>query len=70
MSLPADSGLGALNEMVASITPVENQSRNLRPVLRKLRRGFVVLVDGRDVINGWVSSVDNFVTSHTSDPAA
>jgi uncharacterized phage infection (PIP) family protein YhgE len=61
----ADSGLGALNEMVASITPVENQSRNLRPVLRKLRRGLVVLVDGRDVINGWVSSVDNFVTSQS-----
>jgi len=60
----ADSGLGALLTLVETIASVENQSRNLRPVLRKLRRGFTVLLDGRDVINSWVSSVEKFLTLH------
>ncbi|MBN9109619.1 MAG: TIR domain-containing protein [Pseudonocardia sp.] len=51
----ANEGLGALQGMVDAIAGVENQSRSLRPVLRKLRLGLTVLIDGRDVMNSWVA---------------
>ena len=64
LATAADAGLGALDQMVNVIASVENQSRNLRPVLRKLRQGLTVLLDGREVINGWVSKVEYFLQSH------
>ena len=60
----ANQGLGSLDQMTQAIGPVENQSRNLRPVLRKIRRGLTVLTDGRDVINSWVLSIDDVLNEY------
>ena len=62
LSASADEGLGSLQAMIDSISAVENQSRNSRPVFRKLRRGLAVLLDGRSVIRGWVALADDFET--------
>lgn len=61
LAASAKTGLGSLGVMVDSIGSVENQSRNLRPVLRKLRRSFTVLMDGQEVINSWGSSADEIL---------
>jgi TIR domain len=63
----ADEGLGALSGMVDSINSVEDQSRNIRPILRRMRRGLTVLADGRNVINGWVVSVDCVLDKYAPD---
>lgn len=66
LAVASREGLGALEQMVTAIAPVESQSRNLRPVLRKLRRGLSVMLDGRDVINSWVGQVDELLTRMTA----
>lgn len=53
-----DEGLGSLAGMVEAMGPVERDSRNLRPVLRKLRTGLTMLMDSRTVTNEWVDIID------------
>jgi hypothetical protein len=64
LATAADTGLGALEQMVTAIASVENQSRNLRPVLRTLRQGLSMLLDGREVINGWAANIEDFLRTH------
>jgi hypothetical protein len=62
LSASADEGLGSLQVMIDSISAVENHSRNMRAVFRKLRRGLAILLDGRSVIGDWVALADDFRT--------
>jgi methyl-accepting chemotaxis protein len=56
----SETGLGSLQLMVDAISGAEKQSRSLRPVLRKMRRGLAVLIDGKNVIRNWVDLADAF----------
>ncbi|RKT83861.1 TIR domain-containing protein [Saccharopolyspora antimicrobica] len=58
MASGSAEGLGALKELVSTIEPVERESRNLRPVLRELRKGLTLMVDGDEVIQNWVKQMD------------
>ncbi|MGH4011038.1 MAG: TIR domain-containing protein [Pseudonocardiaceae bacterium] len=59
LATSADEGLGSLATMISAIEPVERDSRNLRPVLRKLRRGLTVLMDSRAITNDWIKLLDD-----------
>ena len=44
--------------MINAITPVEKMSRDLRPVLRRLRQGLTTMVEAREVTDEWVHLID------------
>ncbi len=54
----ADAGLGEVKAMVDMIGPLESMSRDLRPIMRRLRQGLTLLLEGRTIINEWVNMVD------------
>jgi TIR domain len=58
LAVVSDQALTSLEGMVESIAPVEKLSRDIRPVLRGLRKDLTVLVEARDVIKGWVNLID------------
>jgi TIR domain len=53
MASSSREGLGALQEMVVAIEPIEGLSRDLRAPLKKLRRGLTVMYEGQHVIDEW-----------------
>ena len=59
MAEAAEKGLGALQGMIDSMRPIESMSRDLRPILRSLREGLTLMVEGRDVILQWVALMDD-----------
>jgi hypothetical protein len=58
MAAAADGGLGEVKAMVDMIGPLESMSRDLRPIMRRLRQGLTLLLEGRTIINEWVNMVD------------
>jgi DNA repair ATPase RecN len=59
LTFAAEEGLGSLAEMIDSMAPVEQMSRDLRPVLRNMRQGLTLFVEGRDVMREWTRLVDS-----------
>ena len=59
LSAAATEGLGSVQEMINTIEPIERMSRDLRPVLRRLRKGLTVMVEGRDVSDSWVDLIES-----------
>jgi hypothetical protein len=49
--------------MVKSIEPIENMSRDLRPVLRRLRNGLTAMLEAREVSDEWIPDVTIYQTS-------
>jgi len=45
--------------MINSIEPLEKMSRDMRPVLRRLRQGLTILVESMEVSNEWVRLIDS-----------
>jgi hypothetical protein len=58
MAANARGGLGSLEQMIGKIQPLESMSRDLRPVLRRLRQALTRMLEARDVTDEWVSLVD------------
>ena len=54
----SEAGLGALEGFVDTFVPLERLSRDIRPVLRNIRRGLTLMVEGRDVMRLWGSQID------------
>jgi hypothetical protein len=54
----AEEGLGSTQGMVDSIAPIEKLSRDIRPVLRTLRKALTRMIEGRDVIRPWLALMD------------
>ena len=59
LSASAHEGLTSAQQMSEAINPIERMSRDLRPVLRRLRKGLTVMVEAREVTDAWVDLVDN-----------
>ena len=57
-SRSAHEALNSAQGMVDAAAPLEKISRDLRPVVRRLRQGLTVMVEGRKVSDNWVSLVD------------
>lgn len=58
LSITARQGLDSFQGMVDSIQPIENMSRDLRPVLRRLRDGLTVMIEAREVTDEWLQLID------------
>lgn len=52
-------GLESTQVMIDSIAPIERLSRDLRPVIRRLRQGLTIMVEAGEVADEWVQLIDN-----------
>ncbi|MCB9899382.1 MAG: toll/interleukin-1 receptor domain-containing protein [Planctomycetes bacterium] len=57
LSAAAHDGLGSSEALIEALTPIENLSRDLRPVLRRLRMGLAVMLDARAVSDSWIGLI-------------
>ncbi|PPL14953.1 toll/interleukin-1 receptor domain-containing protein [Microterricola pindariensis] len=55
----AETGLGALMQMGESAAHLEDMSREIRPVIREMRRGLTLVAEGREVIRQWTALIDS-----------
>jgi len=58
LSDSARQALDSAQSMVKALTPTEKMSRDLRPVLRKLRQALTVLIEGREITDEWIHLID------------
>jgi hypothetical protein len=58
LSDAAQVGLSSAKGLVDAIAPIEKMSRDLRPVLRRLRQGLTTMVEAREVSDEWVQLID------------
>lgn len=58
LSGQARSGLSSLQEMIEAMAPAERMSRDLRPVLREMRQGLTLVLEGREITDEWVKLID------------
>ncbi len=58
MSAASREGLGSAKGMIDAIAPIEKMSRDLRPVLRRLRQGLMVMLEARKVSDEWVQLIE------------
>ncbi|MBI2884324.1 MAG: toll/interleukin-1 receptor domain-containing protein [Candidatus Methylomirabilis oxyfera] len=58
MSTSAHVGLGSAQGMIDAIGPIEKMSRDLRPVLRRLRQGLTTMVEAREVSDEWLHLIE------------
>ena len=54
----SDDALGSTQGLVDSIAGVEKLSRDIRPVLRTLRRALTGMIEGRAITQGWLQQMD------------
>ena len=59
LSAAAQIGLGSVQQMIDSISPIEKMSRDLRPVLRRLRKGLTTMVEAREISDSWVGLIES-----------
>ncbi len=59
LSQSAHEGLMSTQTMSDAIVPIEKISRDLRPVLRKLRQGLTAMAEAREVTDVWVDLIDD-----------
>jgi hypothetical protein len=58
MSTSAHHGLGSIQGMVDAIAPIEKMSRDLRPVMRRLRQGLTAMLEAREVTGEWIQMIE------------
>jgi len=58
MSVSAHAALHASQQMIDAAGPLEKMSRDLRPVLRRLRQGLTIIVEAREVTDEWIQMID------------
>ena len=58
MSRSSHDGLNAVQEMSDAAVPLERMSRDLRPVVRRLRQALTIMVEGREVSDDWISLIE------------
>jgi hypothetical protein len=51
-------GLASLQGLIDEISPVESLSRDLRDPLRRLRQGFTLMLEAREVADEWVNLIE------------
>lgn len=54
----AETGLGAIASMGDSAAQLEGMSREIRPVIREMRRGLTMIAEGREVMREWTALID------------
>ncbi|MCX6553513.1 MAG: toll/interleukin-1 receptor domain-containing protein [Candidatus Aminicenantes bacterium] len=59
LSAAAKIGLGATEKMIDASRPIESMSRDMRPVMRRLRQGLTILVESRDITDDWMKLIES-----------
>ena len=59
LTTSAQYALGSIQSMINSIEPLEKMSRDMRPVLRRLRQGLTILVESMEVSDEWVRLIES-----------
>lgn len=59
LAAAARGGLGQAEQMAEMTVKSERLSRDLRPVLRRLKEGLTTMVEGREVTDGWVRLIES-----------
>jgi len=59
LSAASRDGLDSIQHMIDSSAPLEKMSRDLRPVLRRLRQGLTIMVESRSVSDEWVHLIES-----------
>ena len=67
MSAAADGSFEHVKSMIDQIGPLEAMSRDLRPIMRRLRQGLTLLLQGKTTINEWVTMIDGSGIECTTD---
>lgn len=57
-SVSAHEALDAVQGMLDAAAPLEKISRDVRPVVRRLRQALTVMVEGREISDNWVTLID------------
>lgn len=63
-------GMSSLQTMIDGIGPLEKMSRDLRPVLRQLRRGLTAMVEAREISEEWIRLIERAAISCDEIPSA
>lgn len=58
LSAITSKSFGEIQQFIDAIAPVERMSRDLRPVLRRLRLGLTIMIEVRGVSDRWVSLIE------------
>jgi hypothetical protein len=58
MTAHAHSALARVQQMTTSMAPVEKMSRDVRPVLRRLREALTRMIEAGAVMDEWVTLID------------
>lgn len=58
MSNASKEAIESTQFMINSADPLEKMSRDLRPVLRRLKQGLTSLIEASGVSNGWIQLID------------
>lgn len=58
LSASTHRSLDSVQDMIDAIQPLENLSRDLRPVFRRLRQGLSVMIEAREVSEAWVNLIE------------
>ncbi len=58
LSRTANQGLGSTQLMADSLEQISTQSRDLRPVVRRLRRSLVSMGEAREITDSWLALVE------------
>jgi len=58
LSESSNSAMDSLQGMIFSFEPLEQMSRDLRPVLRRLKSGLTNLIESTGVINEWIKMIE------------
>ena len=48
----------SINKMISNIEPFEQLSRDLRPVMRRLKQGLIIMIESSEVSKDWVELID------------
>ena len=58
LSEASQDGRRGCEQMIHSIVPLEGMSRDLRPVMRRLRLALTIMIEGIQVTEGWTELID------------
>jgi len=59
LSAAAKIGFGATKKMMDASRPIESMSRDMRPVMRRLRQGLTILVESTSIIDDWMKLIES-----------
>ena len=58
LSKAAHNGLSEIQRMIESAAPLEKMSRDLRPVVRRLRQALTIMAESRSVSDNWIGLIE------------